>query len=134
MELLDLNPGKQFAGRYTIQKLLGEGGMGKVYLATDSLLNNEELALKLLHGDLTRDERHTKRFLREVQLTRKVTHTNIVRTFDVGRNIGIDRVTGGQTSVMTIVTESDGTLVTAFPGVPSRYYPAGSRRHGTHHP
>ena len=42
----------------------------------------------------------------------------LVRTFDVGRNIGIDRVTGGQTSVMTIVTESDGTLVTAFPGVP----------------
>jgi RHS repeat-associated protein len=41
-----------------------------------------------------------------------------VRTFDVGRDIGLDRITGGQTSTMTVVTEPDGTLVTAFPGKP----------------
>jgi hypothetical protein len=40
------------------------------------------------------------------------------RTFDVGRNIGLDRATGGQTSIMTIITEGNGSLVTAFPGVP----------------
>ena len=41
-----------------------------------------------------------------------------VRTFDAGRTIGLDRATGQQTSIMTVVTEADGTLVTAFPGVP----------------
>ena len=40
------------------------------------------------------------------------------RTFDVGRNIGIDRNTGNQTSIMTVIVEPDGTLVTAFPGAP----------------
>jgi hypothetical protein len=40
------------------------------------------------------------------------------RTFDVGRNIGIDRTTGQQTSIMTVITNKDGTLVTAFPGRP----------------
>jgi len=40
------------------------------------------------------------------------------RTCDVGRRIGVDRATGGQTSIMTIITEWDGTLVTAFPGTP----------------
>jgi uncharacterized protein RhaS with RHS repeats len=43
---------------------------------------------------------------------------NFARTFDVGRNIGVDRATGGQTSVMTIITRPNGDLVTAFPGVP----------------
>lgn len=73
-----------FAARYKITELLGEGGMGKVYLCLDTMLGDERLALKVLHPDLCRDEKHTKRFLREVQLTRKVTHPNIVRTFDVG--------------------------------------------------
>jgi hypothetical protein len=41
-----------------------------------------------------------------------------VRTFDVGRDIGLDRVSGQKTSIMTIITEFDGTLVTAFPGTP----------------
>jgi RHS repeat-associated protein len=43
---------------------------------------------------------------------------NFVRTFDVGRNIGIDRSVGQQTSIMTVVTRSNGDLVTAFPGYP----------------
>ncbi|MBX7136454.1 MAG: serine/threonine protein kinase [Oligoflexia bacterium] len=58
--------------------------MGRVYLAKDTLLENEVVALKVLHGDLSRDEKHSKRFLREVQLARKVSHPNIVRTFDAG--------------------------------------------------
>jgi RHS repeat-associated protein len=40
------------------------------------------------------------------------------RTFDVGRIIGYDRNAGRQTSIMTIITEADGRLVTAFPGAP----------------
>ena len=41
---------------------------------------------------------------------------NFARTFDVGRDIGFDRNTGGPTSIMTIITRANGDLVTAFPG------------------
>ena len=40
------------------------------------------------------------------------------RTFRAGHEIGLDRTTGKQTDLMTVITESDGTLVTAFPGEP----------------
>jgi hypothetical protein len=43
---------------------------------------------------------------------------NFARVFDAGRNIGIDRATGQQTSWMSIITKPDGSLVSAFPGVP----------------
>lgn len=75
---------KLFAGRYLVKRLLGSGGMGKVYLVEDTILGNESITLKILHPHFSEDEKHTKRFLREVQLTRKVTHPNVVRTFDVG--------------------------------------------------
>jgi len=45
-------------------------------------------------------------------------NTNFKRVFDVGRNIGIDKATGGQTSVMTIITDKVGNLVTSYPGFP----------------
>ncbi|MCB0309616.1 MAG: serine/threonine protein kinase [Bdellovibrionales bacterium] len=72
------------ADRYRVMRLLGQGGMGKVYLVSDTLLGGDQIALKILGSDLALDQVHTARFLREVQLTRKVTHPNIVRTFDVG--------------------------------------------------
>jgi serine/threonine protein kinase len=74
-----------FAGRYVLESLVGSGGMGEVYRARDTLLADEKpIALKILHPQLCRDPRHAKRFLREVQLTRQVTHPNVIRTFDVG--------------------------------------------------
>ncbi len=80
----ELHTGELFANRYRLGKLLGKGGMGQVFLAFDTMLGDERIALKILHSSLVRDEKHTKRFLREVTLTRKVTHPNVVRTFDVG--------------------------------------------------
>ena len=90
METLEasLDQGELFANRYRIEKLLGRGGMGDVYLVKDTVLADEVVALKILHHELCRDENHVKRFLREVQLTRRVTHHNIVRTFDVGQEKG----------------------------------------------
>jgi len=72
------------ADRYKIETRLGSGGMGSVYLAHDLILNEERIAIKILHSDLTQNQRQTQRFLREVQLMRKVNHKNVVRTFDVG--------------------------------------------------
>ncbi|MDO8676438.1 MAG: hypothetical protein Q7K16_02180, partial [Candidatus Azambacteria bacterium] len=43
---------------------------------------------------------------------------NFQRVFDVGRNIGIDRVTNQQTSIMTVITNKADKLITAFPGRP----------------
>lgn len=87
-EELSLNSAIPFAGRYILKKLLGSGGMGAVYLASDSMLGDDQVALKVLHSQLCQNDKHTKRFLREVQLTRKVTHPNVVRTFDAGRENG----------------------------------------------
>ncbi|GEM_PF-4427549 len=70
--------------RYGILDELGAGAMGKVYLAQDLLLN-EKIALKILRKELLNDEQSQKRFLREISLTRKVTHPNVVRTYEAGR-------------------------------------------------
>lgn len=79
-----IDSGSLFAGRYLIKSVLGSGGMGKVYLACDTMLADELVALKVLHADLSTNENLKARFIREVQVTRKVTHANVVRTYDVG--------------------------------------------------
>lgn len=72
-----------FANRYELRKSLGQGSAGKVYLAFDTVLG-ELVALKTLNEALTLDDVQVKRFMREVSVTRKVTHPNVVRTYDVG--------------------------------------------------
>lgn len=79
-----LPAGTLIANRYRIIKTLGTGGMGSVYLAADTVLGDEKIAVKILHANFVHDETQLARFLREVQLMRKVNHRNVVRTFDVG--------------------------------------------------
>ncbi len=76
---------KLFAERYQLLKTIGEGGMGQVCLAKDTLLDNYQLALKVLHPELSKDEEHVKSFFKEAQLNRKINHPNVVRIFDVGQ-------------------------------------------------
>ena len=78
-----LTTGEVVTRRYRIGKLLGRGGMGEVYEAFDQFLN-ETVALKTLRADLTRNENVVRRFQREIQLARKVTHPNVCRVFEVG--------------------------------------------------
>lgn len=80
----ELAPGSMVAGRYDIVRQLGTGGMGSVYLARDRILGSEEVAIKILHRQLAYDTKYTQRFLREVQLMRRVNHNNVIRTYDVG--------------------------------------------------
>ncbi|MCB0343536.1 MAG: serine/threonine protein kinase [Bdellovibrionales bacterium] len=80
----ELAAGSLIAGRYEIVKPLGTGGMGSVYLARDRILGSEEVAVKILHRQFAYDTKYTQRFLREVQLMRRVNHNNVIRTYDVG--------------------------------------------------
>ncbi|MCS6960887.1 MAG: serine/threonine protein kinase [Deltaproteobacteria bacterium] len=74
---------KLFADRYRFISLIGKGGMGQVYLVEDSLLN-EKVALKVIKKEATLNPLYVEKFIYEVKLTRKISHPNVVRTFDLG--------------------------------------------------
>ena len=85
----DLSLGHFFAGRYRIESILGRGGMGVVYKATDTQLD-ETVAIKTLPGDvMTRSPEDLERFKREIRLARKITHRNVLRTYDYGEAEGV---------------------------------------------
>ncbi len=74
----------QSVGPYKMQELLGEGGMGKVYLAEHSLLCRPT-AIKILSVE-NADLSVLMRFEREVQLASQLTHPNTISIYDFGRN------------------------------------------------
>jgi serine/threonine-protein kinase len=76
-----LQPGQKIAGRYTIERELGRGGMGAVYLAADEKLA-ERVALKIINAGMG-DAGAVDRFRREVSAARKVTHANVIRIHDL---------------------------------------------------
>jgi serine/threonine-protein kinase len=71
-------------GTYRIERKLGQGGMGTVYLAHHELMDAHR-ALKFLATDLTADEAFTKRFLREGRTLRQIRHKNVVDCGDLER-------------------------------------------------
>jgi len=78
-----LLPGTLLAGRYEILKMLGEGGMGAVYKATDRELDRT-VAVKIIRGELADNPDILQRFKQELILARLVTHRNVIRIFDIG--------------------------------------------------
>jgi len=84
-----LSVGETIAGRYVIERVLGEGAMGVVYLVNDTLLEGLPVALKLLDRDVAANKEFLKRFFREVELTRVVNHSSVVRTYEVGSHDGL---------------------------------------------
>jgi eukaryotic-like serine/threonine-protein kinase len=70
-------------GRYRLQELIGQGGMGVVYRAVDERLRRD-VAIKVLPTDLLDDRDRRRRFLREARLTAAITHPNIAMVHDVG--------------------------------------------------
>jgi serine/threonine-protein kinase len=85
----DLSMGSLFANRYRIEQILGRGGMGVVYRATDAQLD-ETVAIKTLPGDvMQRSPEDLERFKREIRLARKITHRNVLRTYDYGEAEGV---------------------------------------------
>src|SRR6266699_2422289 len=79
-----LRPGALFANRYDVKEVLGMGGMGVVYRAFDRELQ-EPVAIKTLRPEaLGGDGVALERFKQEIRLARKITHRNVVRTYDLG--------------------------------------------------
>jgi serine/threonine-protein kinase len=75
--------GTTVAGRFEVKALLGQGGMGAVYLARQPAVGRE-VALKVLHRHYAADETLVKRFEREVHLCAQLVHPNVVVVHDAG--------------------------------------------------
>jgi HAMP domain-containing protein len=75
--------GTRLGGRYEILSQLGEGGMGVVYKARDLELR-DVVALKMLKPGALQDREQLERLKDEIRLARKITHPNVLRTFDFG--------------------------------------------------
>jgi serine/threonine-protein kinase len=77
--------GRTLLGKFKIIKLLGEGGMGAVYLGEQALgAHSRMVAIKTLHAHLSRDEKIKVRFQREVGTLATLEHSNTVQVFDFG--------------------------------------------------
>ncbi len=76
--------GRVIDGRYRIEEQLGEGGMGVVYLASHTVLG-KKLALKVLRGEMAKDEDTVKRFMQEAQAATAIGQQNIIDISDFGQ-------------------------------------------------
>ncbi|MGM9835028.1 MAG: Stk1 family PASTA domain-containing Ser/Thr kinase [Bacilli bacterium] len=79
--------GQKINDRYQIIKSIGEGGMANVYLAYDTILDRN-VAVKVLRGDLSTDDKFVRRFQREALSASSLSHPNIVEVYDVGEDNG----------------------------------------------
>ena len=83
----ELETGTTFARRYQVIEELGKGGMGRVYKVFDTEVR-EKLALKLLKPEIATDAATIERFRSELRLARTVSHRNVCRMHDLGREEG----------------------------------------------
>lgn len=83
----DLPPGSVLAGRFRIESMLGVGGMGVVYRATDLALDIQ-VALKLLRPELMHRPDAFERFRQELLLARQVSSAHVVRIHDLAQHEG----------------------------------------------
>ncbi|TET42165.1 MAG: serine/threonine protein kinase, partial [Elusimicrobia bacterium] len=82
-----LTTGSTFAGRYQIIEELGQGGMGKVFKAHDTEIK-EKVAIKLIKPEISADKNTIERFQNELKFTRKISHRNVCRMYDLNREEG----------------------------------------------
>jgi predicted Ser/Thr protein kinase len=79
----ELVAGALVGGRYRVLRLLGRGAMGGVYLAQDTLIADELVALKVFSRGGYAGEDGLERFVREAQIGRRVAHPQVCRIFDL---------------------------------------------------
>lgn len=76
-----LEPGRVVAGRYRVEKRIGEGGMGAVYLVRH-VHTDESLALKVLHAHVLKDDSAVERFRREARAPARIASEHVARVTD----------------------------------------------------
>lgn len=109
---------RTLAGRYSIGRRIGRGGMAEVYAATDERLGRR-VAVKLLHTNLATENEFRSRFRREAQAAARMTHPTIVRVFDAGEDQFV-RADGFEVTVPYIVMEYiDGVQLGELIGTPA---------------
>jgi len=82
----EVGPGVTLGG-FQVERKIGSGGMGEVYLATQLSLDRQ-VALKVLRPELTRDRQVVERFIHEVRNTAKLEHPNVVTAHEAGTDSG----------------------------------------------
>jgi serine/threonine-protein kinase len=83
--LADPLVGRLLDGRYQVESQVAMGGMATVYRAMDTRLDRQ-VALKVMHADLARDEEFVNRFIGEAKSVARLSHPNVVSVFDQGRD------------------------------------------------
>ncbi len=96
-----LGPGSVLANRFEIMAVLGAGGMGVVYKARDRELD-DLVALKTLKRGIWEDTASLERMKSEIKLARKITHANVLRTFDFGEVDGLAYISMEYVRGMTV--------------------------------
>src|ERR1700750_61377 len=81
--LADPLTGRLLDGRYAVTARIAHGGMATVYQATDTRLDRE-VALKVMHAELARDEGFVRRVIGEAKSVARLSHQNVVAVFDQG--------------------------------------------------
>lgn len=76
--------GRTILGRYRVTEIVGQGGMGEVYRATQ-LSTLQEVALKVIKADLASDPDSIRRFFREARSSASINHPNVVRVWEFGQ-------------------------------------------------
>ncbi len=79
--------GRLLDGRYRVISHIADGGMATVYLAMDERLDRE-VAVKIMHDHLVRDETFRTRFRREARSAARLSHPHVVAVFDQGEDEG----------------------------------------------
>src|SRR5271154_3144981 len=87
-----LKSGSDFGPRYRIDALLGQGGMGRVYKATDKELDRT-VAIKVVRHGVVGEADALNRFKQELVLASKISHKNILRIHDMGEVAGMKFIT-----------------------------------------
>jgi serine/threonine-protein kinase len=77
--------GRVVAGKFRIDEVIGQGGMGRVYRATQLALD-KTVAIKLLHASCSEDEVKVQRFHREARASSRLTHPNTIQVIDFGQD------------------------------------------------
>jgi eukaryotic-like serine/threonine-protein kinase len=81
---MSLEPGQLIDGKYRIVKMIGEGGMGAVYLG-ENVRINRRVAIKVLHAGYTGNQEVMQRFEREAQAAGRIGNDHILEVLDLGQ-------------------------------------------------